>query len=152
MSQRTRTSIKKILEEVKNEDIVGVEIRLDWDLPSLVRAQSSRTTTWSLKSHIVMFKDPDSYDNVKATTCERYLSEILGSKDSALLLEMLEGLTVGISEGLGLGPTSEDVHRQAREWQHNQYIDSGLGGLISTAQLDIGAVLSNFTSKSLGVP
>ncbi|CAI7661292.1 unnamed protein product [Penicillium pancosmium] len=147
MSQRTRTSIKKILEEVKNEDIVGVEIRLDWDLPSLVRAQSSGTTTWSLKSHIVMFKDPDSYDHVKATTCERYLSEILGSKDSALLLEMLEGHTSGVSEGLRLGSTSEDVRLRVREWQNNQYMDSGLGGSISASQLVPGPVPSDFTNN-----
>lgn len=99
-----------------------------------------------------MFKDPDSDENVMVTTCERYPSEILDSKDSALFLEMLEGLTTGISERHGLEPTPKDVCPHLKERRHNEDMNTGHGDSLSATKLDPGHALSNSTSMSRGVP
>lgn len=96
IKEKTIDAVIERLLDYPNEHIDEVEIRLDWDVPYIIKSRV-KEEVWSPGAHVVLLKDLAADNNLMATTCERYLMENLDKIQSRALLQSLDQFTKTIS-------------------------------------------------------
>jgi hypothetical protein len=91
-------AVTERLSAYADEDLDGVLIKIDWDLPQVIRSSvgrmaynnSANNEAWSAEAHVVMLKDPAASDHLMATTCKEYLLKNWDTTWSQPVLDLLD--------------------------------------------------------------
>jgi hypothetical protein len=140
-----------------HEDIDEVKIRVDWDVPHIIkscsdhRLSNANEEVWSPATHVVILQDSADND-LMATTCKDYLTKNWDDNWSQTLLRLLDRFT---KEALA-EPTRASRARASRRFMFRALqafhlaVSLGMAGafllpasglLVEAANLSVGAAI-----------
>ena len=85
-------AISERLSVYANDDVDGVLIEINWDLPSIIRSRAI-DEAWNPATHVVILRDLATHDSLMATTCEDYIIKNWDTTWSRTVLELLNRFT-----------------------------------------------------------